>query len=450
MRRQIVHEGAEQLIYEIREIVSVAHEMEDLGVEITWENIGDPIQKGERMPQWIKDIIADLAMRDETYGYCNTQGIPETRQFLAEAVNKRGGCQITANDIVFFNGLGDAVARIFGALRREARVIGPSPAYSTHSSAEAAHSGYEHLTYQLDPENRWMPDLVDLENKVNYNDSIAGILLINPDNPTGTVYPREFLEKIVKIARENRVFLMCDEIYTHIVYNGAETCHLSEVIGEVPGIALRGISKEFPWPGSRCGWIEVFNQNKYPDFKRYIDSLINAKRLEVCSTSLPQYAIPKVMGDPRYEPHLEHRRRLFEARANEACDILESVDEIYVNRPQGSFYLSILFQDDVLNHQQFLPIQNHAIRKAVETKVKNVAVDKRFVYYLLGATGICVVPLTGFCTGRLGFRVTLLETDDEKRRWTWETLVAAIKNYVNSESDISRTVHATTLNAVAT
>lgn len=432
MRRQIVHEGAEQLTYEIREIVAVAHEFEKLGVEITWENIGDPIQKGEHMPTWIKEIVSDLSLQDYVYGYCNTQGIPSTRQFLAKEVNKRGGCQVTADDIIFFNGLGDAVARIFGALRREARVIGPSPAYSTYSSAEAAHSGYEHVTYQLDPTNRWMPNLVDLENKVKYNDSIAGILLINPDNPTGTVYPREFLEKIVKIAKDNRVFLMCDEIYAHIVYNGAKTCHLSEVIDSVPGLALRGISKEFPWPGSRCGWIEVFNQNMYPDFKRYISSLINAKRLEVCSTSLPQYVIPKVIGDPRYAAHLESRRRMFEARANEACDILQKVDGIFVNQPQGAFYLSILFNDGVLNHQQKLPISNHAIRHAVEEKVKNVAVDKRFVYYLLGATGICVVPLTGFCTGRLGFRVTLLETDDNKRLWTWRTLVSTIQDYASS------------------
>lgn len=432
MRRQIVHEGAEQLSYEIREIVAVAHEFEKLGVEITWENIGDPIQKGEKVPDWIKEIVADLAWRDESYAYCHTQGVPETRRFLAEQVNKRGGCQITENDILFFNGLGDAVARIFGALRREARVIGPSPAYSTHSSAEAAHSGYEHLTYMLDPQNRWMPDLQDLENKVKYNDSIAGILLINPDNPTGTVYPREFLEKIVQIARENRVFVMCDEIYAHIVYNGAETVHLSQVIGDVPGIALRGISKEYPWPGARCGWIEIFNQDNYPDFKRYINSLINAKRLEVCSTTLPQMTIPKVIGDPRYAPHLEKRRRIFEARANEAVDIFSQVEEIYVNRPQGAFYLSILFREGVLNHQQTLPIANHAVRRLVEEKVKNVPVDKRFVYYLLAATGICVVPLTGFCTQRQGFRVTLLECDDEKRRWTWHTLVDAIRRYIAS------------------
>ncbi len=432
MRRSIVHEGAEQLTYEIREIVAVAQKLEKLGIEITWENIGDPIHKGEKLTPWIKDIICKLASEDKTYAYVSTQGIYESRAFLANEVNKHGGCQITEDDIVFFNGLGDAVAKIFGFLKREARIIGPSPAYSTHSSAEAAHSGYEHLTYTLDPENNWMPDLVDLENKIKYNDSIAGILLINPDNPTGAVYPKEFLEKMVAIAKRHRVFIICDEIYSEIVYNGAQTCHLSEVIGDRPGIALRGISKEYPWPGGRCGWIEVFNQDKYPDFKRYIKTIINSKMLEVCSTSLPQYSIPEVMGDPRYPEHLEKRRKMFEDRANEAYEIFAKVDGITVTRPQGAFYMPILFDDDILNSTQQLSIENPEAASYLQEIVQDVQVDKRFVYYLLASTGICVVPLTGFCCNRKGFRITLLECDDQKRKWTWETIATSIKQYIDS------------------
>ncbi|MDZ7724045.1 MAG: pyridoxal phosphate-dependent aminotransferase [candidate division KSB1 bacterium] len=432
MRRNIVHEGAEQLTYEIREIVAIAHQIKDLGMEISWENIGDPVQKGEKLPDWIKQKISDLVLQDQTYSYVDTQGTPSTRKFLADIVNERGGCQITPDDIIFFNGLGDAVTRLFGFLKREARVIGPSPAYSTHSSAEAAHSGYEHLTYELDPQNEWMPDLQDLENKVKYNDSIAGILMINPDNPTGAVYPRSVLEAIVDIARRYRVFVMCDEIYAHIVYNNAETIHLSEVIGDVPGLALRGISKELPWPGGRCGWIEVFNQNNYPVFQRYIKSVVNAKMLEVCSTSLPQRAIPLIIGDPRYEGHLERRKKMFERRANEAYDVFSKVDGITVNRTKGAFYMAVLFDDGVLNNKQTLPIENEAIQQRVEEQVETVAPDKRFVYYLLGATGICVVPLTGFCCSKQGFRLTLLETDDEKRSWIMRTIAESIQTYLAS------------------
>jgi len=369
MRRDIVHEGSEQLTYEIREIVAVADALKKLGVEITWENIGDPIQKGEKLPQWIKDIVVRLVSDDRSYAYVATQGVPATREFLAQEVNKRGGYQITKDDIVFFNGLGDAVAKVFNFMKREARVIGPSPAYSTHSSAEAAHSGYDHLTYELDPKNNWMPDLDDLESKIRYNDSIAGILLINPDNPTGAVYPREVLEEMVDIARRYKVFMICDEIYGNLVYDTHKTASLSEVIEEIPGIALRGISKEVPWPGSRCGWIEVFNQDKL-NFKRYMKSLINAKMLEVCSTSLPQFAIPHILGDPRYQENLQRRRAMYAARAEEAWKFFSNIDGVIVNKPQGAFYMTVLFEDHVLNDRQTLPIPDPKVRKFIEDKVR--------------------------------------------------------------------------------
>jgi aspartate/methionine/tyrosine aminotransferase len=436
MRRDIVHEGSEQLTYEIREIVAVADALKKLGVEITWENIGDPIQKGEKLPQWIKDIVVRLVSDDRSYAYVATQGVPATREFLAQEVNKRGGYQITKDDIVFFNGLGDAVAKVFNFMKREARVIGPSPAYSTHSSAEAAHSGYDHLTYELDPKNNWMPDLDDLESKIRYNDSIAGILLINPDNPTGAVYPREVLEEMVDIARRYKVFMICDEIYGNLVYDTHKTASLSEVIEEIPGIALRGISKEVPWPGSRCGWIEVFNQDKL-NFKRYMKSLINAKMLEVCSTSLPQFAIPHILGDPRYQENLQRRRAMYAARAEEAWKFFSNIDGVIVNKPQGAFYMTVLFEDHVLNDRQTLPIPDPKVRKFIEDKVKGVEVDKRFVYYLLGATGICVVPLTGFCCSKKGFRLTLLEMDDAKRTWTWQTIVDSIRTYINSTAKVA-------------
>ena len=432
MRRTIEHVGWGQLTYEIRAIVAVAQELRAMGVPITWENIGDPIEKGEKLPEWMKAIIADLALEDRSYGYCATQGVLETREFLAQMANERGSYQVTADDIILFNGLGDAVAKIFGFLRREARVIGPSPAYSTHSSAEAAHSGYDHLTYELDPDNGWMPNLQDLENKVRYNDSIAGILFINPDNPTGAVYPCSVIERIVDIARRYDIFVIADEIYANIVYDGQETCALSQAIGEVPGMALRGISKEYPWPGARCGWIEVYNKDKNPEFNAYIRSLLNAKMLEVCSTTLPQLSIPKIMGDPRYPAHLEARRRMFAQRAQEAWEAFQNIPGVRVIKPQGAFYMSVLFDDGVLNDRQTLPIANAEARKYVERIVQGVPADKRFVYYLLGATGICVVPLTGFCCNRKGFRVTLLECDDAKRRWTWQTIAQSITQYLAS------------------
>jgi len=432
MRRNIVHAGAGSLTYAIREIVQVAERFEALGIEITWENIGDPVQKGETIAPWIRQILHEVVDQDAGWAYCDTAGVPETRAFLASEVNKRGGARVTPRDIIFFNGIGDAVAKVYGFLRREARIIGPTPAYSTHSSAEAAHSGYEHLTYELDPYNGWMPDLEDLRMKVKYNDAIAGILLINPDNPTGAVYPREVLEGMVAIAREFGLFLICDEIYTHIVYHGNRTLHLSEVIGDVPGIVMRGISKEVPWPGSRCGWIEVLNRDRDPMFHAYVESLLASKRLEVCSTTAPQMCIPRIMGSERYPAHLKARAAVFEARSQEACDALQGIPGTLVNRPSGAFYLTVLFEKGALNDGQTLPIENREVRAMVEGLVRGVANDQRFVYYLMGATGICVVPLSGFCCRREGFRITLLECDDRKRAWTLATLAQALRDYLGS------------------
>ncbi len=432
LRRKFLHDGSGQLTYEIREIVSLAEKFQSLGLSITWENIGDPIAKGEKLPDWIKEIIVDLVKDDSTYSYSSTKGNPQAREFLAQKVNDRGGCTISADEIVFFNGLGDAVGKVFGYLKKEARVIGPSPAYSTHSSAEAAHSGYKHLTYNLDPDNDWLPDIDDLRKKVKYNDSIAGLLIINPDNPTGAVYPQYILEEMVSIAREHRLFMICDEIYGNIIYNGSDTAALSQVIGDVPGIALRGISKEYPWPGARCGWMEVYNQDHYPAFKTYIETLVNAKMLEVSSTNLPQLSIPRIMGDPRYQSHLEERKQMFAERAAEAYQIFSNIDGIKVIKPQGAFYMTVLFDDGVLTQNQRLPISQSDIKALLQESLEDITLDKRFVYYLLASTGICVVPLTGFASDKYGFRLTLLETDDKKRRQTWQTIAHNIEEYLLS------------------
>ena len=431
LRRDIVHIGAGQLRYEIREIVETAHELEKLGIKIIWENIGDPIQKGESVPDWIKNIVIDLACQDISYAYTGSAGEKSTQAFLAEQVNRRGCVQVKPSDIIFFNGLGDAVTILFAYLRREARILGPSPAYSTLSSSEAAHSGYDHLTYELDPDNGWEPNLKDMDLKVTYNDSIAGILLINPDNPTGAVYSREILEQIVDIARKHNIFLLADETYANIVYPGVKTASLSEVIGDVPGIALRSISKEIPWPGARCGWAEVYNQDKNRIFRRYISSLVDAKRLEVCSTTLPQKSIPRIFSDSRYPGHLEQRAKTFAQRAQEAVDILGKVSGITVIKPAGAFYLTTVFNTPLPSSGPLPKMLNEAVERRVTEISTNVAPDKRFVYWLLGATGICTVPLSGFCSSLMGFRTTLLEQNNEKRIQTYKTIAKAIETYLN-------------------
>lgn len=431
MRTSIVHPGADNLRYEIRQIVEVARAIEAAGQTIRWENIGDPVAKGEHAPAWIKDIVGQAAQEDLSFAYSPTKGLDETRAYIAHERNLEGGIQITAEDILFFNGLGDAISTIYGALHPTARVIGPNPAYPTHSSAEAAHAGAPHITYRLDPEDGWRPDLADLEAKVAANPHIAAILIINPDNPTGFVYPQETLAAIVDIARRYNLFLISDEIYSNLAYDGSGMRKLASVIGEVPAIAMRGISKEFPWPGARCGWIEIYNRDKDADFDRFARSLLETKMLEVCATTLPQRVLPRVMGDARYYPYLAQRVAAYDRRARRAVEVLSAIADITIHPARGAFYMTAVFRRGALNLAQSLPAPEPVA--AIIDPHLSAALDQRFVLHLLAATGICVVPLsTGFNSDLQGFRFTLLESDDAKFETLLTDLAQALQAYLAS------------------
>lgn len=435
MRTPIVHPGADNLRYEIRQIVEVARAIEAAGQPIRWENIGDPVAKGEHAPAWIKEIVGEVAQEDLSFAYSPTKGLDETRAYIAEERNLEGGIQITADDILFFNGLGDAISTIYGALHPNARVIGPNPAYPTHSSAEAAHAGAPHITYRLDPDDGWKPDLADLEAKVAANPNIAAILIINPDNPTGFVYPQETLAAIVDIARRYGLFLISDEIYSNLAYSGAGMRKLASVIGETPAIAMRGISKEFPWPGARCGWIEIYNRDQDADFDRFARSLLETKMLEVCATTLPQRVLPRVMGDPRYYPYLAERVDAYDRRARRAVEVLSAIPGITIHPARGAFYMTAVFRQGALDGRQSLKASAHA--EAIIAPHLGEALDQRFVLHLLAATGICVVPLsTGFNSELHGFRFTLLEPNEVKFEALLADLAAALRSYLRSEPNL--------------
>ena len=427
-----ISRGGSGLTYEIRNIVLIAKKMQEYGLKIIWENIGDPVQKGENIPVWMKDVLIDIINENISYAYSPTKGVDATRAFIADRVNVRGKIQITPEDIIFFNGLGDAIARAYSSIQVDARMIMPEPTYSTHLMAEVLHASFPPNTYRMNPYNNWQPDLRELEQKVKSHRAIVGILIINPDNPTGFVYPVEALENVVRIARENDLFVISDETYINIVYNGKSTVPIGDVIGDVPGISMKGISKELPWPGARCGWMEVYNADKDPIFNRFINTILHQKMSEVCSTTLPQMAIPKIMTHPEYKNYLRERTQHYEKLSNIAYDILKDVPFLIANKSNGAFYMTVLFNESVLNERQFLSIEQSDVRNYVESLTGDVEYDKRFVYYLLASTGICVVPLTSFFSPLLGFRMTLLDKDVDEFEFVVKTIAAKITEYIHS------------------
>ena len=432
MRFEIAR-GGSGLTYEIRNIVLIAKKLQEYGVKIIWENIGDPVQKGENIPDWMKEVLIDIIKEDGSYAYSPTKGVDATRAFIADSVNARGKAQITPEDVIFFNGLGDAIARAYSSIQVDARMIMPEPTYSTHFMAEVLHASFPSNTYRMNPYNNWHPDLRELEQKVKSHKAIVGILIINPDNPTGFVYPVEALQNIVRIAKENDLFVISDETYINIVYNGKTTVPIGDIIGDVPAIAMKSISKEAPWPGARCGWMEVYNADKDPIFARFVNTILQQKMSEVCSTTLPQMAIPRIMTHPEYKNYLRERTQHYEKLSAIAYGILKDVPFLIANKTNGAFYSTVIFNESVLNDRQSLPIKQPEIKKYVEELTKGtIEYDKRFVYYLLAATGICVVPLTSFFTPLLGFRMTLLDKDVDEFEHVVKTIASKITEYINS------------------
>ncbi|MGB1311136.1 MAG: pyridoxal phosphate-dependent aminotransferase [Leucothrix sp.] len=438
MRQNLLRADNKLLNYPIREVVTIGKQLEQLGdFKMIWENIGDPITAGEEVPVWIKDIIRNNATTDQAFAYTDTRGYLPTRQYVLDHFSDKKVC--TTDDILFFNGLGEAINKVINNLPKEARILVPSPTYPSHATAEAMHAGCSFIAYQLDPDNDWEPNLQEIENKVKYNDHVVAILVINPNNPTGRVFKRETLERIVHIAKAHECFVIFDEIYHSMVFEGIENTLLHEIIGDVPGISMKGISKDIPWPGSRCGWIEVYNAEKDRDFQNFIKMILLAKMLEVCSTTLPQMILPHIYDAPEFKPYLASRIDKYQRRAKQAVEYLNPLPNVRVSMPGGVFYLVVELLD---LPRSTLIAKTKPIRLFIDNLLANTAqstqdiskatsvnADFQFCYELMGSEGICVVPLSGFGSDLQGFRMTLLQEDDAIFTNTLAALASAIEQY---------------------
>jgi len=379
MRKNILLPWSKELRYIIREIVDLAKKVEEKK-EIYWENIWDPVQKWEKIPSWMKEIVKNACNTDEVYWYCPTRWLDKTLEYIISKNPK-----LTKNDIIFFNWIWDAINKLYKALAFDSRIIWPNPAYPTHSSTEAAHAGSFHITYRLDPNNNWYPDMEELENKVKYNPNIVWILVINPDNPTWVVFPKKIMKQFVNLCKKYNLFLIVDEIYEKLTFDKKDKILLADIIEDVPWIAMKWISKDLPWPGARCGWIEVYNANKDDNFRKYVDTLLALKMVEVCSTTLPQYVLPEIYESENYKNYLKSRIKKYQKRASLAEKILKDSKQLKIIKPKWAFYLTVLF--DKINKNKQISLEDKELEKLISSKLdKSTRFDEKFCYYLLAET----------------------------------------------------------------
>ncbi|HAZ28762.1 MAG TPA: aminotransferase [Candidatus Magasanikbacteria bacterium] len=440
MRQPLNNPEVHFLKYQIREIVDVVQKLKEIDPAkfFVMENIGDPIAKSWTVPPFLKEAIVQEIQRpgDKVFGYSHSRGLPDVRKWVVDHAKKM--CPSSNLDyeyVLFTSGLGSAIALVYEMLPQGFRVVQPAPSYPTHSSMESFFQKQDPISYHLDPRNGWQPDMAHLEQQIVAHPDVGAILLINPNNPTGAVYEKETLEQIVLLAQKYNLFIISDEVYFRMVYNGKHHTHIVDIAaGRVPLVVLRGLSKDLPWPGGRCGWIEFHDIDLDSEYRAYADALRQRILMEVCSTSLPQFIVRAVYDHPEFSAWIAGYNQELEKNGNFIAETLSRVPGMRVNRTDGAFYMMPLFEEGVLNNRQTLPIENDAVRTFIESAVNrsDFPLDQRFTYYLLGATGICVVPATGFYSPHYGFRLTTLERDDAKRKDTYERLAGAITQYLSS------------------
>ncbi len=440
MRQSLANPSAALMKYEIREIVDFVQKLQELNpaLVIENENIGDPVAKGWPIPPFLKTLIKEEVDKagDKVFGYTHSRGNIETRKWITKYSKRFSpNSDLDYENVLITSGLGAGISALYHMLPKGLRIIQPSPSYPTHASMESFAAGAAPVLYKLDPYNGWQPDLADLEAQLVAHPEVIGILIINPNNPTGAVYSKETLEKLVALAEKYKLMIIADEIYFRLVYNGEEFSQLTELaLGRVPLVVMRGLSKDVPWPGGRCGWLEFHGTNLDADYKAYTDAVKKRILMEVCSVTLPQFLLPGIYEHPEFEAWLASYKAHLEKNSVEIMGILEGISGLKVNRTNGAFYMMPIFEEGRLNGTQTLPIENAAVKAFVEETVAKPGMpnDKRFVYYLLAATGICVVPASGFFSPHLGFRITTLDFHPEKLKEIFGNLNVAIEAYLAS------------------
>ncbi|HBB02384.1 MAG: aspartate transaminase [Candidatus Peregrinibacteria bacterium GW2011_GWF2_38_29] len=440
MRQKISDDRPLLMRYEIREIVDVVQKIQELDKNFKFigENIGDPVAKGWPVPPFLKEILIDAIKQegDKIFGYTHSRGYPLARKWVCKYAKRFSpSANLDYEYVLFTSGLGAAISAIYEMLPHGKRILQPTPSYPTHASMESFNANLESVSYQLNPDNDWQPDIEDMEAKIKADENIVGILAINPNNPTGAVYSKETLEKIVALAEKYKLFIVSDEVYFRMVYFGKQFEQITEIANNrVPLLVMRGLSKDVPWPGGRCGWIEFHGIDLDPDYKKYCDAVKKRILLEVCSTTIPQMILEQMYEHPKFDDWNKEYNAHLEDNSRYIAETLSRSPYLKVNPTYGAFYMMPLFKEGVLNDRQTLPIENEEAKKYVEeiTSKPGLKLDKRFVYYLLAATGICVVPASSFFSKHYGFRLTTLERDPAKRNATYEKVVEMIQKYVES------------------
>jgi len=317
--------------YAIRDIVSKARIYEKSGEKVTYLSIGDPIKYGFKTPTHIIEALKEAIDNDFNY-YVASEGIPELRKSIAEYENKKSGLSLTEDDVLVTSGVSEGILFTFGGMLEEGdEILIPGPSYPPYSSY-AQYYGAKIIEYKLNEEESWEPDIDDIRKKINEKTRL--ILIISPNNPTGSIYSEKQIKEIINIAGEYDIPIASDEIYDVLSYN-EKVINPAKLSNDVPIIGLNGFSKAYLVTGWRLGYIYYHDPlNKLKELAENIERLA---RIRLCVNAPAQYAAVKALkGDKQY---LSDFISQLKKRSEIVWKRLNDIPLISAVKPKGAFYI---------------------------------------------------------------------------------------------------------------
>lgn len=365
-----------------------AMEMRARGIDVLRLNTGNPATFGFKLPESLEKALKGNEQKG--VAYCDFKGMPDAREAICEYEKSKGIEGIVPDDVFVGNGVSEVVSFALMPLLNEGdEVLVPSPSYSLWGNSVYLASG-KPVFYLCDEKSDWYPDIEDIRSKVT--SKTKAIVIINPNNPTGALYPREILEKIVDIARENGLIIFSDEIYDRLVMDGLEHVSTASLAPDLPVVTMNGLSKSHLVCGFRCGWMVLSGPRHLTE--EYRKGIIQMTSLRLCANTLPQLVIPAAIADmetPR--SMVAPGGRIYEQR-EATCSELEKIDGISFVKNSAAFYLF----------------------PKLDIKKFNITDDKKFAWDLLHATNILLIPGSGFDWKEPDhFRIVMLPEAEEMR-----------------------------------
>ena len=355
--------------YDIRgPVLARAKQMEDEGQRITKLNIGNPAPFGFLAPEeLVQDVIRNLP---DASGYCDSKGLFAARKAIMHYTQQKQIRGVQIEDIYIGNGVSELIVMALQALLNNGdEVLIPAPDYPLWTAAVSL-SGGNPRHYRCDEQAGWLPDLDDIRGKITPN--TRAIVIINPNNPTGALYPPELLKAMMEIARRHQLIVYADEIYDKVLYDGAEHTSIAALADDVLCVTFNGLSKNYRACGYRAGWLVLSGEKSHA--KDYIEGLDILASMRLCANVPAQHAIQTALGGYQSINDLVLPTGRLGKQRDVAWQLLTAIPGVSCVKPQAALYLF----------------------PRLDPRIYPIADDQQFVLELLLEEKVLLVQGSGF------------------------------------------------------